>query len=184
MRLGEPTYAWPCRKSSTKTTATASVILRARKRTDTCVHSDLRCSRFITFGMFRFARPKAELFVCQFFPHSSATHAHRIAPNQDNLELSVMRERGLHVGIMDWLQIWVVANALLLACWVLGVAGEMKTRDRINYRTWVISGMPEVEPFLRGAILLNEKRPQPRGEGRGRYSPCASAAWRQHQRAE
>ena len=100
--------------------------------------------------MFRFARPKAELFVCQFFPHSSATHAHRIAPNQDNLELSVMRERGLHVGIMDWLQIWVVANALLLACWVLGVAGEMKTRDRINYRTWVISGMPEVEPFRRG----------------------------------
>ena len=61
-----------------------------------------------------------------------------------------MREGEHHVGIMDWLQIWVVANAVLLACWVLGTAGEMTTRDRINYRDWVISGRPEVEPFLRG----------------------------------
>jgi len=61
-----------------------------------------------------------------------------------------MRERGLRVGIMDWLQIWVVANAVLLGCWVLGAAGDMKTRDRINYRDWVVSGRPEVEPFLRG----------------------------------
>jgi hypothetical protein len=89
-------------------------------------------------------------FRLPILAHSSATHAHRIAPNQDNLEPSLMRERGLHVGIMDCLQIWVVANALLLVCWVLGIAGEMKTRDRINYRAWVISGMPEVEPISKG----------------------------------
>ena len=77
-------------------------------------------------------------------------HAHRIASNQDNLELSLIRERGLHVEIMDWLQIWVVANALLLACWILRISGEMRTRDRINYRAWVISGRPEVELSLNG----------------------------------
>ena len=51
------------------------------------------------------------------------------------------------MGIVDCLQIWVVANAVLLACWVLGTAGEMKTRDRINYRDWVVSGRPESNHF-------------------------------------
>jgi hypothetical protein len=146
----EPTYASPCGKRFNENFGD-----RIRNFTGPQAnrHLCLFRSKLFAFHHVRNVsiRPaKSRAFRCQFFPHSSAAHAHRIAPNQDNLELSVMRERGLHVGIMDWLQIWVVANALLLACWVLGVAGEMKTRDRINYRTWVISGMPEVEPFLRG----------------------------------
>jgi hypothetical protein len=61
---------------------------------------------------------------------SFATHAHRIAPNQDNLELSLIRERGLHVGIMGWLLAWLIVNALFVVWWALVISSEMETRDR------------------------------------------------------
>ena len=61
---------------------------------------------------------------------SFAMHAHRIAPNHNNLELSLMRERGLHVGIMEWLLVWLIVNALFVVWRALGVSYEMETRDR------------------------------------------------------
>ena len=55
-------------------------------------------------------------------------HAHRIAPNQNNLELSSIRERGRHVGIIEWLLVWLIVNALFVVWRVLVVSSE--TRDR------------------------------------------------------
>ena len=52
-----------------------------------------------------------------------ALHTHRIAPNQDNSKLSPIRE-GAHVGIMVCLQIWLIANALILAWALWPVAPE------------------------------------------------------------
>jgi hypothetical protein len=60
---------------------------------------------------------------------SFAAHAHRIAPNQDNLELSLIRERGLHVGIMGWLLAWLIVNALFFV-WRILVTTEVEIPDR------------------------------------------------------
>jgi hypothetical protein len=63
---------------------------------------------------------------------SFAPHAHRSAPNQDNSELSPIRE-GAHVEVMACLQIWLIANALILA-WALWPVAPEK---------------PQVEPSLK-----------------------------------
>ena len=60
---------------------------------------------------------------------SFATHTHRTAPNQDNLELSLIRERGLHVGIMGWLLAWLIVNALFFV-WRILVTTEVEIPDR------------------------------------------------------
>jgi hypothetical protein len=57
-------------------------------------------------------------------------HAHRIASNQNNLPLSLIRERGFHVGIVEWLLGWLIVNALFVVCRALAVSYEMKTRVR------------------------------------------------------
>jgi hypothetical protein len=41
----------------------------------------------------------------------------------------LMRERGLHVGIVDWLLVWLIVNALFVV-WRILVTTEAESRDR------------------------------------------------------
>ena len=61
-----------------------------------------------------------------------ATHTHRTAPNQDNSELQgevKTKLGGRHVGIIEWLLVWLIVNALYVV-WHILVATEVETRDR------------------------------------------------------
>ena len=61
-----------------------------------------------------------------------ATHTHRIAPNQDNSELQgdvKTKMGGRHVGIIEWLLVWLIVNALYVV-WRILVTTEVETRDR------------------------------------------------------
>lgn len=61
-----------------------------------------------------------------------ATHTHRTAPNQDNSELQgdvKTKMGGLHVGIIEWLLVWLIVNALYVM-WRILVTTEVETRDR------------------------------------------------------
>ena len=66
-----------------------------------------------------------------------------------------MRERVLHVGIMEWLLVWLILNALFVV-WRILVTTDVETRDRS------IRKMPSVAD-------LNEKRPQ-LSQSQGRQS--------------
>jgi hypothetical protein len=61
-----------------------------------------------------------------------ATHTHRTAPNQDNSELQgdvKTKMGGRHVGIIEWLLVWLIVNALYVV-WRILVTTEVETRDR------------------------------------------------------
>jgi hypothetical protein len=45
---------------------------------------------------------------------------------------------GIRMGTMDWIEVWLIANALLLVWRVLVTTDEMTTRiGSIDYGTWV-----------------------------------------------
>jgi hypothetical protein len=74
---------------------------------------------------------------------SFAMHAHTIAPNQDNSELSPMHDGRAALGIVFWLQIWVIANALIFA-WALWPARPEE---------------PQVEPLTDATPQANKSAP-------------------------
>ena len=61
-----------------------------------------------------------------------ATHTHRTAPNQDNSELQgdvKTKMGGRHVGIIEWLLVWLIVNALFVV-WRILVTTEIEIPDR------------------------------------------------------
>jgi hypothetical protein len=71
------------------------------------------------------------------FTHNAALHAHRIASNSERFESHALGT-GTHMGIWDWIEFWLIANALLLVWRILVTTGEMKRRIvSFDYRGWV-----------------------------------------------
>jgi len=68
--------------------------------------------------------------LCRFFAHSFAAHAHRNASiHVPQLKLSKRRKkRGRHVGITQWLLVWLIANALFVV-WRVLVVSQAESRD-------------------------------------------------------
>src|SRR3954452_20044 len=68
--------------------------------------------------------------VCRFFAHSFALHAHRNASiHVPHLKLSKRRKNGgRHVGITEWLLVWLIANALFVV-WRVWVVSQAEAHD-------------------------------------------------------
>ena len=65
-------------------------------------------------------------------PGSFATHTHRTASNQDNLDLQgdvKTKIGGRPVGIIEWLLVWLIVNALFVV-WRILVTTEIEIPDR------------------------------------------------------
>ena len=55
----------------------------------------------------------------------------RAKTNQHNLHYQCQRgKEGRHVGITEWVLVWLIVNALFVVWRALGVSYEMETRDR------------------------------------------------------
>jgi hypothetical protein len=59
--------------------------------------------------------------------HIAAVHARTIALNPARFEFDALGT-GTHMGILAWLEVWLIANALLLVWRVLVTTDEMTTR--------------------------------------------------------
>jgi hypothetical protein len=89
--------------------------------------------------------------ICRFFAHSFASHAHRNASiHVPHLKLSKRRKkRGRHVGITEWLLVWLIANALFVV-WRVLVVSQAEARDLSVRRRG--AGRPLSQQALRGRL--------------------------------
>jgi hypothetical protein len=89
--------------------------------------------------------------LCRFFAHSFAMHAHRNASiHVPQLKLSKGRKNGgRHVGITEWLLVWLIANALFVA-WRVLVISQAEARDLSVRREG--AGRPLPPQALRGRL--------------------------------
>jgi hypothetical protein len=91
------------------------------------------------------------LHLCRFFAYSFATHAHRIASIRvpDLRLLEKCKIRGRHVGITEWLLVWLIANALFVVWRVLAVF-QAEARPLSVRRQ--VAGQPLDQQAVRGRI--------------------------------
>jgi hypothetical protein len=89
--------------------------------------------------------------ICRFFAHSFASHAHRNASiHVPHLKLSKRRKKwGRHVGITEWLLVWLIANALFVV-WRVLVVSQAEARDLSVRRGG--AGRPLSQQALRGRL--------------------------------